>query len=987
MANQTPNLKVRYEFDKSGRNPNNLVSNEQHTTTQRIRKIIVPHYGHFYNDSVILTDLTSGQEVPRTDYFFEDPSEVIALKTGLAASMVIVVTNSQLGNRFAVTYQAVGGEYTGANVNLLKQKLDALSHDNRPVEWENIRNKPTTFNPADHRHPIYQTFGYESLIYIIERYIRAVLVGDEASHDVIWDELKKIRSLINSSVTPVMNDFSNYKISQAELANQLRQLINALGTKIDGKAKEFNDKLAQHIAAQNPHRITPAIIGAPTTQELGTAINSLRTDLRALIDDRYTKAQTDLKINTVQTAVTNLQGSKLDKTARAADTTLFMGKPYQTVLNESSDKTIEDAKDDFVHMGTGAGQIRPAGAGRDMTNVVKIGKDRSNKLVKVSLDADDMGTMFNYRGNTLVDLNQMNTIDHIGTYKISYNGATRNMPINKSGTLIIVPATNGVTQIFYPEQAANARDTDSVYKRTSTSATAFTEWVKAPDYRDYISQEKTGNNANKLASEKALGDVNREITGVINNDIKTTLKDNLVKFTEGQSTIDRQAILKSLFGKTFNLGISNARVKDRAFADVNVDADKIIARVSELFGREQPKLVKDVIPISTVRENNIRWNKDGLYYGTIPDEMYANLYVDPDLGVDEPITLDNNRGTKDKPLATIGYALDQGTSGVRRTILLKEGKTHVIGKKLVSITDNNPVYEVNPNNHRSGTKVNFRGGTIVFRPYGPNTDAVNEKAKAARTDFSAYGGARVENHEEIINLGCKIEFRGTYTGGNIYRGGKAYPTFNKYSVDIENGTSLEFIGLTIKFSTDPVADAKVRADEYVYSSANIFNWWRAFTINFNVCSFDTGEPALYNSNGDKLYIALFSPSSLAQAFLFDNCIMYKSHYTGNNKVIEFKDATSATIKFNRVDREIIGTPNFVPGKTYYSGLKIKAGMFYNVRTNIEPTQDEEFNTNKAGAPAGTKPAEIEVKDNKVYAVYHDGNNMVRVQIHPALWAG
>lgn len=987
MANQTPNLKVRYEFDKSGRNPNNLVSNEQHTTTQRIRKIIVPHYGHFYNDSVILTDLTTGQEVPRSDYFFEDPSEVIALKTGLAASMVIVVTNSQLGNRFAVTYQAVGGEYTGANVNLLKQKLDNLSHDNRPVEWENIRNKPTTFNPADHRHPIYQTFGYESLIYIIERYIRAILVGDEASHDVIWDELKKIRALINSSVTPVITDFSNYKISQAELADQLRQQINALGTKIDDKAKEFSDKLAQHVAAQNPHRITPAIIGAPTTQEMGTAINSLRTDLRALIDDRYTKNQVDVKINTVQTAVTNLQTDKLDKTARAADTTLFMGKPYQTVLNESSDKTIEDAKDDFVHMGTGVGQIRPTGAGRDMTNVVKIGKDRSNKLVKVSLDADDMGTMFNYRGNTLADLNQMNMAEHIGVYKISYNGATRNMPINKSGTLIIVPATNGVTQIFYPEQVSSTRETDSVYKRTSTNATEFTEWVKSPDYRDYISQEKLGNNANKLASEKALGDVNRDITNVINNDIKTTLKDNLVKFTEGQSTIDRQAILKSLFGKTFNLGISNARVKDRAFADVNVDAGKIDTRITELFGREQPKLIKDIIPISTVRENNIRWNKDGLYYGTIPDEMYANLYVDPDLGVDEPITLDNNRGTKDKPLATIGYALDQGTSGVRRTILLKEGKTHIIGKKIVSMNGNSPVYETNPNNHRSGTKVNFRGGTIIFRPYGPSTDALNEKIKVANSEFSSYGGSSEERHKEIIDLGCKIEFRGTYTGSNISRGGKSYSTFNKYCVDIENGTSLEFIGLTIKFGTDPIADAKVTADEFVYSSANIFNWWRTFTINFNVCSFDTGEPALYNSRGDKHYIALFSPSAQAQTFLFDNCIMSKNHYTGKNKVIEFRDTSSATIKFNRLDRDIIGTPDFVPGKTYYSGLKIKAGMFYNVSTNIEPTQAEEFNVNKLDAPAGTKPAEIEYKDGKFYAVAHDGNNMIRVQVHPALWAG
>lgn len=987
MANQTPNLKVRYEFDKSGRNPNNLVSNEQHTTTQRIRKVIVPHYGHFYNDSVILTDLTSGQEVPRTDYFFEDPSEVIALKTGLAASLIIVVTNSSLGNRFAVTYQAVGGEYTGANVNLLKQKLDALSHDNRPVEWENIRNKPTTFNPADHRHPIYQTFGYESLIYIIERYIRAILVGDEASHDVIWDELKKIHSLINSSVTPVMNDFSNYKISQAELANQLRQQINALGTKIDGKAKEFSDKLAQHIAAQNPHRITPAIIGAPTTQELGTAINSLRTDLRTLIDDRYTKAQTDLKINTVQTAVTNLQNNKLDKTARAADTTLFMGKPYQTVLTEASDKSIEDAKDDFVHMGTGTGQIRPTGAGRDMTNVVKIGKDRSNKLVKVSVDADDLGTMFNYRDGALADLNQMNTINHIGTYKISYNGATRNMPINKSGTLIVYPSTNGVTQIFYPEQVPNARETDSVYKRTSTSATAFTEWVKAPDYRDYISQEKLGVNANKLASEKALGDVNREITGVINNDIKTTLKDNLVKFTEGQSAIDRQAILKSLFGKTFNLGISNARVKDRAFADINVDADKITARVSELFGREKPKLIKDIIPISTAANNQLRWNGDGLYYGNVPDDIFANIYVDPDEGFDEPITFENKRGTKDKPLASIGYALSEGPSHVRRNIFLKEGKTHVIGKRLVSVTGTTGVYEANPSNRKDGTNVYFRGGQIEFSPYGPRTDVIHNKAREARTTFNNYPGGSVDRQQELIDLGCNIEFRGAFIGNNITRGTKTYPTFTRYCLSIENNTTLSFIGMTITYTTDKVADDKVKADEFVYSSTNIFNWWNTFTINFLGCAFNTGERAAYDNKGNEMTINLFSPSVVAQIFSFDNCWMVKEFYTGKNNVIEFGSSNNSAIKFNRVDRDIIGMPTFVPGKTYFSGLKIKSGIFYNVKTNIDPTQSEELNASKPGAPSGTKPAEIEAKDNKIYAVYHDGNNIVRVQIHPALWAG
>ena len=65
-----PNV-YRYEFDKSGQNPNNLVSNESHTTTQRIRKVIVPHYGHFYTNSVVITDVKSGQVLPSSAYFFD----------------------------------------------------------------------------------------------------------------------------------------------------------------------------------------------------------------------------------------------------------------------------------------------------------------------------------------------------------------------------------------------------------------------------------------------------------------------------------------------------------------------------------------------------------------------------------------------------------------------------------------------------------------------------------------------------------------------------------------------------------------------------------------------------------------------------------------------------------------------------------------------------------------------------------------------------
>lgn len=442
-------------------------------------------------------------------------------------------------------------------------------------------------------------------------------------------------------------------------------------------------------------------------------------------------------------------------------------------------------------------------------------------------------------------------------------------------------------------------------------------------------------------------------------------------------------VSKMLFGKYTQPGKQITRENG---TKANLAEDEINTEMRRVFGNT-PKLAKDIIPISTAANNQLRWNGDGLYYGNVPDDIFANVYVDPDAGLDEPITFENKRGTKEKPLATIGYALAQGPSEVRRTIYLKEGKTHVIGKRLVSVTGTTATYESNPVNHKDDNDVYFRGGNIEFLPYGTRTDEIYAKARAIRARFGDYANGTEERQQEIIDLGCKIEFRGAYVGNNITRGGKSYPAFNRYCVSIANNTTLSFSGLTISYTTDPVADAKVKADEFVYSSTNIFGWWNTFTINFVSCAFSTGERAAYDNKGGKMTINMFSPSVTAQTFAFDNCWMTKRFYTGENNVIEFGSSTNSAIKFNRLDRDIVGMPTFVPGKTYYTGFKIKSGIFYNVKTNIEPTQEEELNTNKAGAPSGTRPAEIEVLGDKVFAVYHDGNTIRRIQVSPARWAG
>lgn len=791
----SPEMKIRYEFDKSGRNPNNLVSEEGHVLNDREVRIISPRHAHFYIESVVIKDKKTNQVVPRASYFFEDTSETIAGLTGLGAASTIVLVDKTVSKNISVTYQAVGGQFTSIDIPALQNKLNSLNLDNRPVSWLNIANKPDAFPPAEHFHPIWQTYGYEGLIYVIERLIKATLIGDEESHNVIWEaiggfdaKLEKLKNKVDVDVANLIGDNNNGVNAKLE---ELKRKIN---DDVVQKVNELRTSLDNHINARgNVHGLTLENIkqlGVYSKPEIDERVQTLNGSINTLKGNVYTKQQVDALLPPIRDSITQLEG----------------------VVN--ADK--------------------------------------------------------------------------------------RNLADN-----------------YYNKQNVDSKD--------------------------------------------------------------TAVKD----FAWSNKAIMENIVSKMLFGKYTQPGKQITRENG---TKANLAEDEINTEMRRVFGNT-PKLAKDIVPISTAANNQLRWNGDGLYYGNVPDDIFANVYVDPDAGLDEPITFENKRGTKEKPLATIGYALAQGPSEVRRTIYLKEGKTHVIGKRLVSVTGTTATYESNPVNHRDDNEVNFRGGNIEFLPYGTRTDGIYAKARAIRARFGDYANGTEERQQEIIDLGCKIEFRGAYVGNNITRGGKSYPAFNRYCVSIANNTTLSFTGLTISYTTDPVADAKVKADEFVYSSTNIFGWWNTFTINFVSCAFSTGERAAYDNKGGKMTINMFSPSVTAQTFAFDNCWMTKRFYTGENNVIEFAHSTNSAIKFNRLDRDIVGMPTFVPGKTYYTGFKIKSGIFYNVKTNIEPTQEEELNTNKAGAPSGTRPAEIEVLGDKVFAVYHDGNTIRRIQVSPARWAG
>ena len=276
--------------------------------------------------------------------------------------------------------------------------------------------------------------------------------------------------------------------------------------------------------------------------------------------------------------------------------------------------------------------------------------------------------------------------------------------------------------------------------------------------------------------------------------------------------------------------------------------------IDDRFGEviKEGKLVPDAIPLSRVEGNMITLQDDGIYYGTTPPERFANVYVDPDIGVDEEITRFNGRGTRNKPLRTLVYALAQGPGLVNRNIWLAEGKTHYVGKKLLywrqpTVDDKQQGREW----FRSeGETAVFRGGTITIAPYGSYTD-----------NLIAPPNQTKQHNPDIHNRRTTILLQGSYPVFNSSDVRDARLTFHLdwYSFIAFHETIVKFIGIT--FETDVFRNEHVRnaarSVNFIEDFYGVFlhPWTSAYVLEFNNVRFNTDGLGYISANGSWREIA------------------------------------------------------------------------------------------------------------------------------------
>lgn len=291
---------IRYPYDITGVNPNNLVSGEKVTTPTRRIRAIAPQYGPFYSDSVKVRDITNNRDLVRdvdfvTDQLYQVPTE----KAAKTVESIILIVNQAVSNNLEITYQSVGGEYS-YSVQAILDQIENLDLDNRPVEWGNIINRPDRFVPTPHLHDFGDVYGLEYLVNAVYRVRDAILLGDVASHDEIYsyidmlmdqtgDLIDHLEGLLNAHIADIGNP---HKVTatqvgaytKSETDAKITAAINALDTTLRALITQTNNNLAAHVGNQsNPHKVTKAQVGldkvenyelATTAQAQAGAINT-----------------------------------------------------------------------------------------------------------------------------------------------------------------------------------------------------------------------------------------------------------------------------------------------------------------------------------------------------------------------------------------------------------------------------------------------------------------------------------------------------------------------------------------------------------------------------------------------------------------------------------------------------------------------------------------------------------------------------------------
>lgn len=244
-------IKYRYEFDPTGRHEANLIKGERHTITDSNRtpqNIIVPGFAPFFENSLIVTDISTGYRLLEgIDYTLEWPVTEAAKNTENYVPLygAIQFIDLRLTGQYELQYQTIGGAYALDGV-AIAQALANQAKDPLKTTYSAIIGKPLTFPPLEHVHSVQDFVGFNDLVDAVNKLIEAIQLlarEDRDNHpgydtliDSYFDLIEKLKQL-TIKVDQNKEDFDN----------KLRELKNKIENDLSIAIADLTAKLAKEI--------------------------------------------------------------------------------------------------------------------------------------------------------------------------------------------------------------------------------------------------------------------------------------------------------------------------------------------------------------------------------------------------------------------------------------------------------------------------------------------------------------------------------------------------------------------------------------------------------------------------------------------------------------------------------------------------------------------------------------------------------------------
>lgn len=273
-------IRGRYPYDPTGKSPDNLVRGEVHDIPPLTQRIIATRYGAFYKDSLIVTHkgktLTLNQDYELAGFYQEATAEV-----GQDVYVLIYFTNEDIIGDVELTYQIVGGDFTGI-WETVQSYIDVLLVDPRKPRWDDVINKPQLYAPKEHFHSIDDVYGIDILIPILEEIRYAIGKVNTMALTSVYEKLTRMDRRVDEKLAAYDSQFAE-KIAGADFAQQLELLKVGV--------KEVKDRLTE---IENDTTLSEQIKELKKKDvflqnQLASSVETLQNSINTLIEDKLDK--------------------------------------------------------------------------------------------------------------------------------------------------------------------------------------------------------------------------------------------------------------------------------------------------------------------------------------------------------------------------------------------------------------------------------------------------------------------------------------------------------------------------------------------------------------------------------------------------------------------------------------------------------------------------------------------------------------------------